>query len=177
VIKSAEDPIIYTGNINAEELVKFVSEHASETVSSSPPPAPTPRAKPPTTKLEYVQITADNIESICSGFCLIGFVDSDNTGETPQIQADQKKLLDDLGLSFKKDGKFKFGWVDKNSEYSLMKKFSLDPQTPAVLVFNQKRSRFVLSRAFEFTHAFRMIEHVLTGDAQWQNIHQPQTEL
>jgi len=177
MIKSAEDPIIYTGTINAEELVQFVSEHASETVSSSPPPAPTPRPKPPTTKLEYVQITEDNIESFCSGFCLIGFVDSDNTGGTPQIQADQKKLLDDLGLSFKKDGKFKFGWVDKNTSDSLVKKFSLDPNSPAVLVFHQKRSRFVLSRAFEFTHAFRMIEHVLTGDAQWQNIHQPQTEL
>jgi len=178
IIKGEEDPIIYDGAINAEELREFVVSYASETASSVPPP-PSP---PPVTRqkaqtsVSYVQLTADNLESECTGYCIIGFVDKDS-GETPQVQADHKKLLDDIGNSFKKDGKFKFGWVDKKTEDSLVKKFSLDPNEPALIVFHPKRSRFVNSPAFEFTSAFRIIEHVLTGDAHWENIKQPQTEL
>jgi len=89
----------------------------------------------------------------------------------------RKKLLEDLGNSFKKDGKFKFGWVDKNSGDALVKKFSLNPNEPALIVFNQKRSRFVKSPAFDFTSSFRIIEHVLTGDAHWENINTDQPEL
>jgi len=170
VIKADEEPIIYDGAINPEELIQFVSSHAGETVSSAPPPPPPSRPKPVETSVSYVQITSDNIESICTGFCVIGFVDTDTSGETPQVQSEQKKLLDDISHSFQKDRKFKFGWVDKKSGDPLVKKFSLDPNEPALIVFNQKRSRFVKSEAFDFKSAFRSIEHVLTGDAHWENI-------
>jgi len=142
--------------------------------SAPPPPPPVPRPKPETT-VSYVQLTADNIESTCTGFCIIGFVDTETTDEAKRVKADHQALLDKILESFKKDNKFKFCWVDKNSETSLVQKFSIDPSQPSLVVYNPKRTKFVRSPSFEFTPSFKIIEHVLTGDAKWEQL--PHAEL
>jgi hypothetical protein len=169
MIKSDQDPILYDGTISPTELKEFVSSHASETVSSVPPPPPTPKPKPQS-DVSYVKITEENIESVCTGYCVLGFVDTETEGDQIRVKAEHQTLLDDILNSFKKDGKFKFGWVDKNQETSLVKKFSLDSSQPSLLVFNQKRSKFVRSATYDFTTSFKVIEHVLTGDAKWESI-------
>jgi protein disulfide-isomerase A6 len=173
MINADQDPIAFDGAINPKELKEFVSSHASDAASSTPPPpppTPKPKPKPQQPDVSYVQITEENIESVCTKFCVIGFVDTETEGDQKRVKAEHKTLLDDILNSFKKDGKFVFGWVDKNQEASLVKKFSLDSSQPALVVFNQKRSKFIRSPTYDFTTSFKVIEHVLTGDAKWETI-------
>jgi len=179
LIKADQDPIFYDGAISPTELKEFVDSHASETESSAPPPPPpTPIHRPkPQSDVSYLEITEENIESVCTGYCVLGFVDTETDGDKKSVKAEQQSLLDEILNSFKKDGKFKFGWVDKNQAVSLVKKFSLDSAQPSLVVFNQKRSKFARSPSYDFTSSFKIIEHVLTGDAKWETIYQPQQEL
>jgi len=169
VIKGDEEPVAYEGAINPEELRKFVAGYADETeVQEEMPAPPPPRVRPAkiVTSVSYEEVTVDNIDKVCQGLCILGFVDVESADDKRTVKTEHQQLLDEVLYRFKLDGKFKFGWVDKTSQISLSQKFSLTDQ-PALLVFNGKRQRFVKADTFDFKSCGKMIEHVLTGDAQF----------
>jgi len=168
VVKDAEEPVAYEGAINPDELRDFVAGHAGETVAQEPVPPPPVRARPPrsATDVHYVEVNEDNIETVCQGLCVLGFVDVETVDDTGVVKAEQQQLLDEILSRFKSDGKFKFGFVDK-AKSKLHQKFSLSSDEPSIIVFNGKRQKFVKIEIFEFKSAFKTIEHVLTGDAHY----------
>jgi len=166
------EPIVYDGAINPEELNQFVSSYAGETVSSAPPPPPPQRRAAPKSGKDasYVEFNVDNFESECTGYCIVGFVDTETSDSGRVVKAEQQKVLDYIINNFKSDGKFKFGWVDKQSQDTLVSKFSVDSNTPTLLVYHAKRSKYVKSASFEEKDCFRTVEHVLTGDAHYTSL-------
>jgi len=173
VVKGLENPIHYDGAINPEELRDFVTQHAGEkTVAKDHPVPPPPRTRPSksTTDVSFVEVNLDNIDVVCQALCVLGFVDVETIDDKRAVKDDHQHILNQVLSSFKSDGKFKFGWVDKVTESSLIQKFSLSPDEPALLVFNGKRQKYVKSQDFEFKTIFKTIEHVLTGDAPYTSL-------
>jgi len=172
VLKGEEEPVVYEGSISPEELSTFIAGFAGESVAQEAAPPPPPKARPIKTVLEvsYEEVTVDNIDTVCQGLCILGFVDVESTEDKRTVKADQQHILDGILSSFKSDGKFKFGWVDKLTQKGLVEKFSLAPDQPALLVFNGKRQRFAKSEHFNHKSCFTMIEHVLTGDATYSSL-------
>jgi thioredoxin-related protein len=172
LLQGDAEPIVYDGAINPDELKQFVSSHASETVSSAPPPPPPQRRAAPKAgkDVSYIEFTVDNFESECTGYCIVGFVDTETTDTGRVVKAEQQKVLDYVLNNFKSDGKFKFGWVDKQSQDTLVSKFSVDSNTPTLLVYHAKRSKYVKSESFAEKDIFRTVEHVLTGHAHYTSL-------
>jgi len=168
VIKGAEDPVAYEGAINPDELREFVAGYAGETVTQEPVPPPPVRARPSklVTEVTYIEVNEDNIETVCQGLCILGFVEGETIDDKWAIRAEQQQLLDEILSRFKPDGKFKFGYVDLGKS-KLNQKFSLSSDEPSLVVFNGKRQKFIKIETFEFKTAFKTIEHVLTGDAHY----------
>jgi len=172
VIKADEaEPTSYEGPINPEELRIFLTGIAGDTVAQDPIPPP-PRARPPKAAVDVslVEINKENIDEVCQGLCILGFVDVETADDKKTVKSEHKQLLSEILTRFKPDGKFKFGWVDRGTEQELVSKFSLPAEEPSLLVYNGKRQRFVKAESFEFKVAFTTIEHVLTGDAHYTSL-------
>uniref|UniRef100_A0A6B2L798 Thioredoxin domain-containing protein n=1 Tax=Arcella intermedia TaxID=1963864 RepID=A0A6B2L798_9EUKA len=170
VVTSDQERHEFAGTINGEQLKSFIGGFAGEASGAEavPPPPPASKPKPKAVEQSYVEVTSDNIDTVCPSLCVLGFVDVEGTESEKTINADQKKVLDEVLSSFQKDGKFKFGYVDK-SNAQLTSKFSLSNE-PSLIVFNGKRQRYIKSENFEFKTIFSTLEHVLTGDAHYTNL-------
>jgi len=167
VVTADQERHEYTGTINGEQLKNFIGGFVGEAAPEAVPQPPPASKKPKAVEQSYVEVTSDNLETVCSSLCILGFVDIEATESEKTINADQKKVLDEVLSSFQKDGKFKFGYVDKSD--SLASKFSLSGE-PSLIVFNGKRQRYVKAENFEFKTIFTTVEHVLTGDAHYTNL-------
>jgi len=177
VFKSRDDsaPQKFEDTISPEALDSFFgsivgpvegsnTEEQSEEETKTPPP-PTARARPPKKEVILQGITSDKVEEVCqNNYCIIGIVDAEN-GE---IKEPHKTVLGTILAKFKTDDKLLFTWVDRSTSSSLLTKFTL-PDAPALVVYNAKRKRFLVSDSFEAPAIIQTIERVLTGDAVYKN--------
>jgi len=173
VIKADEEqPTIYEGSVTPEELNIFLSGIAGNEVSQESIPPPPPRARPSKAAVDVslVEINKENIDEVCQGMCILGFVDVETTDDKKTVKSEHNELLLEILNRFKLDGKFKFGWIDRGTQLELLSKFSLPTEEPSLVVYNGKRQRFVKAESFEFKVAFTTIEHVLTGDARYTSL-------
>jgi len=169
LIISGDEPTEYTGSINGIEIKNFINGFVGEQVTETPAPPSAPKPKPKPKIVEtYAEVTSENLDNTCSGLCIVGFIDVENSENEKSIVADQKSILFDILENFTKDGKFKFVYVDRNNNPDLISKFSI--KEPTVLVYNGKKQRYVKADEFKFKPIFSTIEHVLTGDAQYTKL-------
>lgn len=178
------EPVQFTEAFGGDALMKFLTPFAQnakpaesttqsqKSTESEPKKAEEPKtepkkATPPPPKIDatVVQFTSDSVAEKCTGasMCILVFVDG-------QDKLEQHK--DDVAaLATKYAGdRFKFGWVDVNTESALAGKFGVTGGDN-VVAFNPRRKRASnYSGELDVKAVGAFLDRVVSGDAKFQAV-------
>jgi len=177
IVKSKDDsnPVVFDGSISPDTLDSFIREHVGSPSSSEQQQqhveheekkeeTPAARVKKPKVAATLEKSTCETLQEQCKEkICVVGFVDA-----TDDIDEHHKAVLDSVVEKFKSDGAFTFLWLDRNCP-TWVEKFSL-PNSPSLVLFNERRSRYITAHEFTLPSIVSVLERVLTGDAIYSKL-------